>query len=67
MNVEKEKTMVHDLMILKDRLDMIILKCFQSNENYIQAEKDAFNYFINKRANVLAELLGKFLILIYLI
>lgn len=45
-------------MNFKTDLDEIILKCFDNNEKFIQAEKDSFDYFINTRPNRPAELIG---------
>lgn len=36
----------------------VIFSCFESNEKFVQAEKDAFDYFVNTRANKPAELVG---------
>lgn len=55
---EIEKSLVNDLMKLKENLDQTISECFENNEKFIQGERDAFNYFINIRANKPAELIG---------
>lgn len=56
--MDREKSLVKDLMDLKDNLDQMISICFENNEKFIQGERDAFNYFINVRANKAAELIG---------
>uniref|UniRef100_A0A915CQ81 Cullin N-terminal domain-containing protein n=1 Tax=Ditylenchus dipsaci TaxID=166011 RepID=A0A915CQ81_9BILA len=61
MDVERDKTLVQDLMDMKSGLDEIISTCFKGNEKYTQAEKDAFDYFINTRPNKPAELIAKFM------
>lgn len=55
----RDKTLVQELMDFKADLDQIIRDCFHNNEKYIQAEKDAFDYFINTRPNRPAELIGE--------
>lgn len=59
MDTDRDKTFVIDLMKLKSNLDDIISMCFQSNEKFTHALKDAFEYFINIRPNKPAELIGK--------
>jgi len=61
---ERDRTLVQDLMNFKEKLDCIIVDCFQANEKFMQAEKDAFDNFINQRANKPAELIGKLLIIL---
>lgn len=60
INPEKDKTMVEELLNFKDRLDNIVMECFQGNEKFTQGVKDAFEFFINQRANKPAELVAKF-------
>lgn len=54
----RDKSLVKDLMELKEKLDQTISDCFENNEKFIQGQRDAFNYFINVRANKPAELIG---------
>lgn len=61
LDVDREKTLVGDLLKMKKTLDRIIDECFESNEKFIQAEKDAFDYFINTRPNKPAELVAKYM------
>ncbi|KAL3989495.1 Cullin-4A domain protein [Acanthocheilonema viteae] len=61
MDVNRDKTLVADLLTMKRQLDNIVDSCFQRNEKFIQTEKDAFDYFINTRPNKPAELVAKFM------
>ena len=58
MDAERDKTLVQELMDLKAKLDQIIIKCFCSNEKFLNALKDSFDFFINSRPNKIAELTG---------
>jgi cullin-4 len=60
-NTDRDKSLVKDLMEMKAKLDNTISVCFENNEKFIQGERDAFNYFINVRANKPAELIAKFM------
>ncbi|KAB1252809.1 Cullin-4B [Camelus dromedarius] len=60
INPEKDKTMVQELLDFKDKVDHIIDICFLKNEKFINAMKEAFETFINKRPNKPAELIGIF-------
>ncbi len=53
--------MVQNLLRMKAALDEIWEKAFQRNETYGHALKEAFEHFINQRANKPAELIAKFL------
>uniref|UniRef100_A0A452QTS6 Cullin 4B n=1 Tax=Ursus americanus TaxID=9643 RepID=A0A452QTS6_URSAM len=57
INPEKDKTMVQELLDFKDKVDHIIDICFLKNEKFINAMKEAFETFINKRPNKPAELI----------
>uniref|UniRef100_A0A8B9FMG7 Cullin 4B n=1 Tax=Amazona collaria TaxID=241587 RepID=A0A8B9FMG7_9PSIT len=59
INPEKDKTMVQELLDFKDKVDHIIDVCFLKNEKFVNAMKEAFETFINKRPNKPAELIGK--------
>lgn len=61
INPEKDKTMVQELLDFKDKVDHIIDVCFLKNEKFVNAMKEAFETFINKRPNKPAELIGIFL------
>lgn len=52
--------MVQELLDFKDKVDHIIDICFMKNEKFINAMKEAFETFINKRPNKPAELIGTF-------
>ncbi|XP_037367902.1 cullin-4B isoform X5 [Talpa occidentalis] len=60
INPEKDKTMVQELLDFKDKVDHIIDICFMKNEKFINAMKEAFETFINKRPNKPAELIAKY-------
>lgn len=55
---EKDKDMVQELLDFKDKMDNVAHGCFQRNESFINAMKEAFESFINKRPNKPAELIG---------
>lgn len=57
---EKDKTMVQELLDFKDKMDSIVCNCFQKNEKFGNSLKEAFENFINQRANKPAELIAKF-------
>lgn len=57
---EKDKTMVQELLDFKDKMDIVVLKCFQSNEKFSNSLKEAFEHFVNQRTNKPAELIAKF-------
>lgn len=59
INPEKDKTMVQELLDFKDKVDSIIDICFMKNEKFVNAMKEAFETFINKRPNKPAELIGQ--------
>ncbi|KAM9513841.1 cullin-4B-like isoform 2-T2 [Salvelinus alpinus] len=59
INPEKDKTMVQELLDFKDKVDHIIHICFMKNEKFVNAMKEAFETFINKRTNKPAELIAK--------
>ncbi|XP_036403609.1 cullin-4B [Megalops cyprinoides] len=60
INPEKDKTMVQELLDFKDKVDHIIEICFLKNEKFVNAMKEAFETFINKRPNKPAELIAKY-------
>ncbi|KAM8964702.1 cullin-4B isoform X2 [Sarcophilus harrisii] len=60
INPEKDKTMVQELLDFKDKVDHIIDVCFMKNEKFVNAMKEAFETFINKRPNKPAELIAKY-------
>ena len=53
--------MVQHLLKMKESLDEIWSKAFLRNESFGHALKEAFEHFINQRANKPAELIAKFL------
>ncbi|XP_015235863.1 PREDICTED: cullin-4A [Cyprinodon variegatus] len=57
---EKDKDMVQELLDFKDKMDNVVQSCFARNEAFINAMKEAFETFINKRPNKPAELIAKY-------
>uniref|UniRef100_A0A1A9Z5I4 Cullin-4A n=1 Tax=Glossina pallidipes TaxID=7398 RepID=A0A1A9Z5I4_GLOPL len=62
---EKDKNMVQDLLDFKDKMDVIVRTCFEHNEKFTNSLREAFEFFINQRANKPAELIGKIKCLFY--
>lgn len=58
---ENDKSMIEQLLKFKEKLDNILKNSFQQNEELLYSQKEAFEYFINQRQNVPAEMLAKFL------
>ena len=56
---EKDKTMVQELLDFKEKLNNIVVNCFQNNEKYVNSLKESFENFINQRLNKPAEMIGK--------
>ena len=52
--------MVQELLDFKDKMDNIVNTCFYRNEKFANSLKEAFEAFINQRANKPAELIGMF-------
>lgn len=61
INPENDKRMVQDLLDFKDTMDNIVTTCFENNEKFSNSLKEAFEHFINLRANKPAELIAKFI------
>ncbi|XP_017785971.1 PREDICTED: cullin-4A isoform X2 [Nicrophorus vespilloides] len=57
---EKDKEMVQELLDFKDTMDNVVANCFNKNEKFSNSLKEAFEYYINQRANKPAELIAKF-------
>nr|CAG4645372.1 EOG090X01NX [Lynceus sp. MCZ IZ 141354] len=57
---EKDKSMVQDLLDFKEKMDSIVLTCFQKNEKYVNSLKEAFENFIHQRLNKPAEMIAKY-------
>jgi cullin-4 len=60
-NVDRDKTMVQDLLEFKERMDRVVEECFQKEEKFIYALKEAFENSINRRPNRPAELIAKYI------
>ncbi|XP_061526176.1 cullin-4A isoform X2 [Phycodurus eques] len=57
---ERDKDMVQELLDFKNKMDNVAESCFARNEGFINAMKEAFETFINKRPNKPAELIAKY-------
>ncbi|CAL1540669.1 unnamed protein product [Lymnaea stagnalis] len=57
---EKDKDMVQQLLDFKDKIDNVILECFERNDKFINSMKESFEAFINQRQNKPAELIAKY-------
>uniref|UniRef100_A0A7E4VRF6 CULLIN_2 domain-containing protein n=1 Tax=Panagrellus redivivus TaxID=6233 RepID=A0A7E4VRF6_PANRE len=57
----QEKTLVADLLETKAKLDRLVVQCFEKNPMFLEAQKDAFAYFINLKKDKPAELIAKFM------
>lgn len=55
--------MVQELLDFKDKMDNIVNTCFHKNEKFANSLKEAFEAFINQRANKPAELIGNIIFL----
>ncbi|XP_050500268.1 cullin-4B-like [Diabrotica virgifera virgifera] len=60
IDTEKDKTIVQELLDFKDSLDNVVIVCFDKSDKFMNALKEAFEYFVNQRTNKLAELTAKF-------
>lgn len=58
---EKDEQMVQELLDFKAQLDVILEQSFSKNETLVYSLKEAFETFINVRANKPAELVAKFI------
>ena len=58
---ERDKGLVQELLIFKERLDRILSTAFHSNEHFGHSLKEAFECFINGRQNRAAELVAHFI------
>lgn len=58
MDSDRDKTLVQELMRFKSKLDTVIVDCFGSNEKFLHSLRDSFDFFVNTRANKIAELIG---------
>lgn len=56
----KEKSLVQDLLDFKQQLDQLLEEAFNKSDPFVYALKEAFENFINSRANKPAELIAKY-------
>lgn len=57
---ERDRDMVELLIEFKDEMDLIVSCCFENNNKFAYAVKEAFEYFINLNSNRPAEMIAKF-------
>ena len=62
MDLDRDRTMVQDLLDFKRKMDIIVEESFERHEKFVQGLRDAFEYFINQRSNKPAELIGNYLV-----
>ena len=60
-DADKDSEMVTQLLELKARMDDVLRDAFAGSESFTNALKDAFETFINERANRPAELVAKYI------
>lgn len=60
-DVERDKTMIEDLLGLKEKVDLLVVRSFEDEPMFVRAVKDGFEHAVNRRQNKPAELLAKFL------
>ena len=60
LDVNREKTLVDDLLELHDRLNVVLAMSFSNNPSFRFSLKSSFEHVINKRHNKPAELLVKY-------
>lgn len=58
---QRDDDMIERLLEFKSSIDAIVSTGFQRDGDFINAQKDSFEVFINKRENKPAELIAKFL------
>ncbi|KAK9238854.1 Cullin family-domain-containing protein [Lipomyces kononenkoae] len=60
MEPSKDAVMVPSLLSFKAKLDNIMEKAFKRNDSFDNAMRESFDLFINKRPNVPAEMIAKY-------
>ena len=51
VNPEKDKTMVQELLDFKEKLDLVMVTCFGSNEQFIGQVHHMFSQFLNIKSD----------------
>ncbi|CAI8003654.1 Cullin-4A [Geodia barretti] len=59
-DAEREKTMVHELLELKSKVDGIIEKAFKNSQLFQGVVREGFEAVVNRRQNKPAELIAKY-------
>ena len=57
---ERDKSMVQEVLELKNKVDLIISEAFRSNERFQAVVRESFENVINRRQNKPAELIGRY-------
>ena len=57
-DAERDKTMIDDLLALKEKADHLVKEAFGGDTAFVGAIREAFETAVNKRQNKPAELLG---------
>lgn len=58
-NVAADEKMVDNLIVFRNKMSTILKKCFASDPDFVTANSLAFEFFINKRENKPAEMMGQ--------
>ena len=51
--------MIEDLLGLKEKVDLLVVRSFEDEPMFVRAVKDGFEHAVNRRQNKPAELLGQ--------
>lgn len=60
MDKASDEKMVTSLITYRQKIMSIVQDCFGSDQTLTQAQSQAFGFFINKRENKPAEMMGTF-------
>lgn len=58
-NVAADEKMVDNLIVFRNKISTILKKCFAFDADFVTANSLAFEFFINKRENKPAEMMGE--------
>lgn len=59
MDKASDEKMVNVLIAYRQKVLAIVRECFVKDSNFITSQSQAFEFFINKRENKPAEMMGK--------
>lgn len=60
MDKASDEKMVNTLITYRQKVVAIVRDCFGLDQSFVQAQSQAFEFFINKRENKPAEMMGSF-------